>query len=142
MILLNNFSSETTWPVFTKFHVDPTVETGLKVCSNGYTPLTVWSIYGKKKKIKLVAVTGLGKCCIRFVFIYAVAVSLKWSVGLLFSQTKTCHDEFFCHFFFFFFVCMFVCFLFVVVFFFFFFFFEVFFSKRKTCNVRFASLYI
>ena len=26
MILLNNFSSETTVPISTKFHVDPTVE--------------------------------------------------------------------------------------------------------------------
>ena len=34
MILLNNFSSGTTWPIFTKFHVDPNVEMGLRVCSN------------------------------------------------------------------------------------------------------------
>ena len=47
MILLN-FSSETTWPVFTKFHVDPTVETGLTACSNGQAPLTVIPMYGKK----------------------------------------------------------------------------------------------
>ena len=47
MILLNNFSSEVTWSVFTKFHVDPTVETGMKVCSNGHSPLTVMPIYGK-----------------------------------------------------------------------------------------------
>ena len=31
MILLNNFSSETTWPIFTKFHVDPMVEMGLSL---------------------------------------------------------------------------------------------------------------
>ena len=50
MLLLNNFSSETTWPVFIKFHVNPTVERGLSVCSNGYAPLTVMPIYCKKKK--------------------------------------------------------------------------------------------
>ena len=83
MILLNTLSSEIRWPIFTKFHVDPTVETGLKVCSNGYTPLTVMPIYGKmmiiKKKahsssskprtaqmviLSFVAMTGLKKCCI------------------------------------------------------------------------------
>ena len=48
ILLLNNFSSETIWPIFTKFHVDPNVETGLKVCSNGHAPLTVMPIYGKK----------------------------------------------------------------------------------------------
>ena len=47
MILLNTFSSEISWPISTKFHVDPTVETGLKVCSNGHAPLTVMPIYGK-----------------------------------------------------------------------------------------------
>ena len=41
MILLNTFSSEISWPISTKFHIDPTVETGLRVCSNGHTPLTV-----------------------------------------------------------------------------------------------------
>ena len=46
MILLNN-SSEIIWPISTQFHVDPTVETGLKVCSNGHAPLTVVPIYGK-----------------------------------------------------------------------------------------------
>ena len=52
MILLNNFSSETTWPVFTKFHVDLAVETGLRDCSNGHASLTVMSIYSKKVIIK------------------------------------------------------------------------------------------
>ena len=56
MILLNTFSSEISWPISTKFHVDPTVETGLRVCSNGHAPLTVMSICGKiviiKKKQK------------------------------------------------------------------------------------------
>ena len=47
MILLNTFSSEIGWPISTKFHVDPTIETGLKVCSNGHASLTVMPIYGK-----------------------------------------------------------------------------------------------
>ena len=34
-ILLNYFSPETTWPISTKFYVDPTVETELRLCSNG-----------------------------------------------------------------------------------------------------------
>ena len=33
LILLNNFF-ETNWPIFTKFHVDPSVEMGLRVCSD------------------------------------------------------------------------------------------------------------
>ena len=55
MILLNTFSSEISWPISTKLHVDPSVETGLRVCSNGHAPLTVMPIYGKimiKKKQK------------------------------------------------------------------------------------------
>ena len=47
MILLNTFSSQISWPISTKFHVDPTAETGLRVCSNGHTPLTVMHIYSK-----------------------------------------------------------------------------------------------
>ena len=47
MILLNTFPSEISWPIFTKFHIDPIVETGSRVCSNGHAPLTVMSIYGK-----------------------------------------------------------------------------------------------
>ena len=46
MILLNN-SLETTWPISAKFHADPTVETGRRVCSNAYAPSTVMPIYGK-----------------------------------------------------------------------------------------------
>ena len=56
MILLNTLSSEISWLICTKFHVDPTVETGLRVCSNGHAPLTVMLIYGKiilKKNILL-----------------------------------------------------------------------------------------
>ena len=55
MILLNAFSSEISWPISTKFHVDPAVETGLRICSNGHASLTVLPIYGKimtKKKKK------------------------------------------------------------------------------------------
>ena len=47
MILLNTFSSEIIWPFSTKFHVDLTVETGLRVCSNGHAPLIVMPIYGE-----------------------------------------------------------------------------------------------
>ena len=47
IILLNTFSSEISWPISTKFHVHPTVETGFKVCSNGHAPLTVMPIYSK-----------------------------------------------------------------------------------------------
>ena len=84
MILLNTFSSEICWPVSIKFHVDPSVEMGLRVCSTDHEPLTVMPIYGKimiikKKKrthssskprtaqmmiLSLVAMTGLEKCCI------------------------------------------------------------------------------
>ena len=80
-LLLNTFSSEISWQISTKFHVDPTVEMGLRVCSNGHTPLTVMPIYGKVMIIKkthssskprtaqmmilsLVAVIALEKCCI------------------------------------------------------------------------------
>ena len=81
MILLNTFSSEISLPISTMVHVDSTVEMGLRVCSNGYAPLTVMPIYGKIMIIKkthssskprtaqmmilsLVAMTGLEKCCI------------------------------------------------------------------------------
>ena len=82
MILLNTFSSNIRWPVSTKFHVAPTVETGFKVCSNGYAPLTYMLIYSKMMIIKkthssfskprtaqmmilsILAMTGLEKCCI------------------------------------------------------------------------------
>ena len=72
MILLINFSYETTLPLFTKFHVDPSVETG-----ESLVPLTVMPIYGTNIKhvllenqaaqmmiISLLAMTGLGKCII------------------------------------------------------------------------------
>ena len=90
MILLNTFSSEVSLPISTKVHVGPTVETGLRVCSNSYAPLTVMPIYGKimiiKKKhssskprtsqmmiLSLVAMTGLEKCCISSAVAY-----LQW----------------------------------------------------------------
>ena len=49
MVLLNNFSSEATWPVSVKFQVDNTVEMRFRVCSNSHAPLTIMPIYGKKK---------------------------------------------------------------------------------------------
>ena len=56
IILLNTSASEISRPISTKFHVDPTVETGFRVCSNAHAPLTVLPIYGKimfmKKKKK------------------------------------------------------------------------------------------
>ena len=75
------FPSEIAWPIFTKFHIETNVETGLRVCSNGHTPSTVMPIYDKMI-IKnmfffktrncsnmilsvLVAMTELGNCCIK-----------------------------------------------------------------------------
>ena len=51
MVLLDN-SSETTWPVSTKWHVDPTVETELRVCSDGHARAIVMPMYEKTKKQK------------------------------------------------------------------------------------------
>ena len=48
MMLLNNFL-QNTLPVTTKFHANPTVEKGLRVCSNGHAPMIVMPKYGKKK---------------------------------------------------------------------------------------------
>ena len=47
MILSNMLSAEISWPISIKFLVDPTVETGLRVCSNDHAPLTAMPIYGK-----------------------------------------------------------------------------------------------
>ena len=47
----NIFSSETTGPIETKFHVKPPWDRGTKVCSNGpghMTKLAAMPIYGKK----------------------------------------------------------------------------------------------
>ena len=52
MILLNTFSSKISWPISTQFHVHPTVETGLGVCSNSHAQLTAMPIYGKIMIIK------------------------------------------------------------------------------------------
>ena len=52
MIVLNSFSSEISSQISTKFLVDPTVETELRVSSNGHAPLTVKPIYGKIMIIK------------------------------------------------------------------------------------------
>ena len=110
MILLNTLSSEISWPVSTKFHVDPTVETGLRVCSNGHIPLTVMPIYGKIMIIKkqtyfsssqprpaqmlilsLVAMTGWAKYCITSAYLQWLFHSGERAVAhgplvLIFSQ--------------------------------------------------------
>ena len=36
-----NFSSETPWPFFSKFHVQPSVNSELKLCSNDHGPLII-----------------------------------------------------------------------------------------------------
>ena len=36
---LNDFSSETPGPIFFKLHVEPSVKYGLKICTNGHSPL-------------------------------------------------------------------------------------------------------
>ena len=103
MLLLNIFSSEISWPIPTKFYVDPTVETVLRVCSNGHAPLTVMPIYGKTMMIiitiiitptsskprpvqmmilSLVARTGLEKCCITSAYLQWLFHSSE-PVGLL-----------------------------------------------------------
>ena len=53
-IHLNNFSSETFGPVFLKFLLEPSVNGGLKICTNGLGPLiklAVMPIYYKTLKI-------------------------------------------------------------------------------------------
>ena len=47
---LNDFFFETPQPVFFEFHLEPFVNEGLKICSNGYSPfikMALMSIYGK-----------------------------------------------------------------------------------------------
>ena len=60
--------------------MDPTVETGLRICLNGHASLTIMPLYSKiiiKPRtaqmmiLSLVAVTGLEKCCITSAY-------LKW----------------------------------------------------------------
>ena len=49
----NIFSSETTGPIETKFHVEPPWDRGTKVCSNGLghmTKMAAMPIYGKNLK--------------------------------------------------------------------------------------------
>ena len=69
--MYNHDSSETTSPISTKFHIDPTVEMRLIVYSNDHAPLTVRPIYSSSKLrtaqmmiFSLVAMIGLAKCCI------------------------------------------------------------------------------
>ena len=46
---LNDFYSETPWPIFFKLDVEPSVKGGLKICTNGHGPLTTMAampVYG------------------------------------------------------------------------------------------------
>ena len=50
LIPLNDFSSETHGQIFFKFHVEPSVTGGLKICSDGHSPLSKMAampMYGK-----------------------------------------------------------------------------------------------
>ena len=50
----NIFFSETTGPIEVKFHVEPPLDRGTKVCSNGpghMTNMAAMPIYGKNLKI-------------------------------------------------------------------------------------------
>ena len=54
--ILNNFSSETTGRIATKFHIQPPGPVGKKRCSNGLghmTNMAAMPIYGKNLKKKL-----------------------------------------------------------------------------------------
>ena len=80
MILLNTFSSEIGRPISTKFHFDPTVETGLRLFKwsrsidfhahiwlNNDNKITYSSSKPRTAQmiiLSLVAMTGLEKCCI------------------------------------------------------------------------------
>ena len=49
---LNIFSSETTWPIKVKFHMEPPWDGGRKVCSDDpghMTKMSAMPIYGKNK---------------------------------------------------------------------------------------------
>ena len=49
----NFFSSEIAWPIKAKFHVEPSWDGGMKVCSNGPGHMTIMAampIYGKNLK--------------------------------------------------------------------------------------------
>ena len=129
MILLNNFPSETAWPISTNVHVHPTVEMRLKVCSNGHASFTVMPMYGKKVIIIIThssytnprtaqvfilsSVARLEKCCITTAY-------LQW---LFHSVERALSDTFL------YFVCYFL------IFFFGFFFFS-FFLQEKSADSR------
>ena len=110
MILWNTFSSEISWLISIKFHVDPSVEMGLRVCSNHHAPLTVMPIYDKimiikKKKQKNTFFFTTKDCSnddpfiscndrigkmLHNICISAVAISLRWvSPGPLASCLKS-----------------------------------------------------
>ena len=47
------FSSETTGPIEAKFHMEPLLDRGMKICSNGpghMTKMAAMPIYGKNLK--------------------------------------------------------------------------------------------
>ena len=97
MILLNNFSLEFIWPIFTKFHVDSTLK---QDCSNGYTPLTVMPIMVKKNKDKntfffktkncsnddpfISCNDGIEKCCVASAYLQWLFHADEPAVNLLF----------------------------------------------------------
>ena len=84
MILLNN-SSETIWPISTKFHIDPTVEIWFRVCSNDHTLLTAMPIYIFFKTKNCLNDDPFISCSDRIgkmlhnICISAVAMSLRWA---------------------------------------------------------------
>ena len=50
LVILNVFYSETVWPVFTRFHIGPSVKRVLSVCSYGsasFNKMSAMFIYGK-----------------------------------------------------------------------------------------------
>ena len=101
MILLNN-SSETTYKPISKFHIDPTLEMWLRVCSNHHAPLTVLPIYSSSKLRtaemmihSLVAMIELEKCYMTSTYLQG-AVSLRGaSRGPWVSCLYTCNPYIF-----------------------------------------------
>ena len=50
---LNIFFSETTWPIFFRFHIGPSVEGMLTICSNGCAPCIKIFFSSTKKALRL-----------------------------------------------------------------------------------------
>ena len=109
-IILLNFSSEITWPISIKFHVDPTVETDwefvqIVMLHRLSCPYTEFKKNKKKKTtlsspskprtaqmmiLPLVAMTGLEKYCITSAYLQWLFHSgerAMWPVGVLFFLT-------------------------------------------------------